>query len=738
MSLRSRDSDDRALTGEIDLAQILRVVAEKRWWILGPTLAAFLFALVFVNVVKPRYTAEARLLLENQQNYLPHAEKTERATEILPDAEAVQSQIQVLTSRDLARRVIKALGHQGDAEFDPLAKGMGFTTRALVLLGLARDPTQLSPEDRMLEVFADRLSVLSPTKTRVLTIEFSSHDPDLAAKAANAVADAYIELQRQAKRDNARSAAKTLASLVAELRKQVADAETRAEEFRVKSGLLVGSNNMTINAQHLSELNTQLSLASTAQADAQAKAKLLREMLRQNRIGDIPDVANNEVFRRLLEQRVTLRAQLALESKTLLPGHPRIKELQAQLADLDAQRRVAAERISRALENDARIAGSRVENLKQALDAQKQVVGSSEVDEVEMRELERTARLYKEQLESATAKYQEAVATENAEAAPADARIFQRALAPQLPSFPKKIPIVTFASLAALVLSLGMVVSGELLSGRARAPSFAAEAVEPREAPSLVERFPFRDIAGRFGFGDHAPDQGEHELPPVEAHEVHSEAEEAPPVEVANLEEALAEGEGGDLIIAAERRVADEREIIGGIDAARTMAPCVKVLAASLDASLVASTTILTLARGLSRRGRTVLIYADKNEALDGRLGLDDPMAIGLRELISGEADFEEAIYRDRNSRLHFIPPGAKGSVEAVETSLVLEALGQTYDFVVLSVDAAVEALKLAPMFDKVLLRDCGPAADELFDLLARSHDDVQLIEDAVSDAVAA
>ena len=216
---------------------------------------------------------------------------------------------------------------QGNDEFDPLARGMGLTTRTLVLLGLMRDPTQLSPEDRMLETFADKLNVLSPSKTRVLSIEFTSRNPDLAALGANAVADAYIEFQQQAKRDNARGAAKSLAALVAELRGHVADAEARAEDFRVKSGLLVGSNNTTINAQHLSDLNTQLSLSRTSQADAQAKARLLREMLRQNRIGDIPDVANNEVIRRLLEQRVTLRAQLALESRTLLPGHPRIKEL---------------------------------------------------------------------------------------------------------------------------------------------------------------------------------------------------------------------------------------------------------------------------------------------------------------------------------------------------------------------------------------------------------------------------
>ena len=44
---------------------------------------------------------------------------------------------------------------------------------------------------------------------------------------------------------------------------------------------------------------------------------------------------NSELMRRLSEQRVTLRAQLAEQSSTLLDNHPRIKELRAQLADLD-------------------------------------------------------------------------------------------------------------------------------------------------------------------------------------------------------------------------------------------------------------------------------------------------------------------------------------------------------------------------------------------------------------------
>ncbi|HYA81450.1 MAG TPA: GumC family protein, partial [Methylocystis sp.] len=414
--------------GEIDLAQIWRAVSAKRWWVIVPTLSAFVCAFLYVNVAKPRYTAEARLLLETQESFLPHADKTAHGPETAPDAEAVQSQLELLKSRDLARRAIRTLGLQGNEEFDPLAKGVGVVTRLLVMLGLARDPLQVSPEDRMLDVFADRLNVLSPLKTRVLGIEFTTRDPDLSARGANAVAESYLEFQQEAKRSSARDAAKTLSAIVAEMQRRVTEAETRVEEFRARSGLLLGANNTNINAQHLSDLNTQLSLARSAQADAQAKARLLKDMLRQSRIGDIPDVANNEVMRKLQEQRVTLRAQLALESRTLLPGHPRIKELEAQLADLDRQTRAAAERVARTLENEARIAGGRVENLTAALDEQKQIVGSSEANEAKLRELESQARVLKEQFENDEAKYQEASARENAQATPADARIIQRAL----------------------------------------------------------------------------------------------------------------------------------------------------------------------------------------------------------------------------------------------------------------------------------------------------------------------
>lgn len=681
-------SETEATTGEIDLSGIGRALARKRWWVIGPTLVAFIGAVAFVNLVKPRYTSDAKLLLENQDSFLTRVDKGERVSATEPDAEDVQSQIQLLTSRDLARRVIKQLGLQGNQEFDPLANGVGALTRVMVLLGIARDPTRMSPEDRILEKFGEKLSVLSPTKTRVLSIEFSSRDPDLAARGANAVADAYIEMQREAKRDLARSAAQSLATLVSDLHTRVAEAEAKVEDYRAKTGLLIGSNNTVIPTQQLGELNNQLSIARGAQADAQAKANLLRDMLRQNRIGEIPDVANNEVMRRIFEQRVALRAQLALESRTLLPQHPRIKELNAQLSDLDMQWRAAAERTAHTLENDARIASARVENLTRALEDQKRVAGAAGSEEVKLRDLERGARLLKDQLEAETAKYQEAVARERVKATPADARIIQRALAPQIPSFPKKIPITAFATLAAFILSAGAVVAGELLSGRARMSS--------------------RDFA-------------EEDAP-----------ETPPPASPAPVGPAPAGGPAPAKTIDKDWRRSDA-DALRRIESARAVSSCVKVLVTPCEAGGKPIETAIALGRSLARRGRTLLVAADAGvRSLDALVHSPGRTPKGLSDLLTGGADFTEAIHRDIGSRLHVMPGGVAEGAERDDLSLVVAAVAHTYDFVVFAASAA-QALDLAWHVDLAFVLGGDAAAEALRATLAEEGADAHLLEDAAS-----
>ena len=162
----------------------------------------------------------------------------------------------------------------------------------------------------------------------------------------------------------------------------------------------------------MGEINTQLNNARALKSDAESKARMIKEMLQSGKPIEASEVLNSELIRRLSEQRVTLRAQLAEQSSTLLDGHPRIKELKAQLADLDRQLREEAGKVSRSLENDARIAGGRVDGLSASLDQLKKQASSTNGQDVQLRALEREAKAQRDLLESYLAKYREANARE--------------------------------------------------------------------------------------------------------------------------------------------------------------------------------------------------------------------------------------------------------------------------------------------------------------------------------------
>src|ERR1700761_151344 len=469
---RARDPFDAAL----DLPALGSTLWRKRSRVLLPTVVVALLTLVVVQMITPRYSSEARVFLEERSNaYLrPDADKTIADPTI--DEEAVTSQAQIILSRDLALEVIKKLNLAKLPEFDPALAGVSPLRAVLGLFGFAKDPLSMTPEERVLQAYYDRLSVFPVEKSRIIDIDFLSEDPVLAAQVANAIADGYLERQRQAKEDQAKSAGQWLAGQIDTLRKNVENAEAKVEDFRAKANLLVGTNNTTLSAQQLGDLNAQLAAARAQKADAEAKAKMIRDMLRSGQPIESSDVLNSELIRRLAEQRVTLRAQLAEQSATLLDGHPRIIELKAQIADLDSQIRNEAETIARSFENDSKLAGARVDTLTASLDQLKDQAASTNGQDVQLRALERDAKSQRDLLESYLAKYREAAAHDTPDSTPADARVVSRATPSNVPAYPKKLPTILIATFATLMLSSGMIVTREIL---AAPPGMAPVRMEP-------------------------------------------------------------------------------------------------------------------------------------------------------------------------------------------------------------------------------------------------------------------
>ena len=757
-------------TGEIDLNALAAALRRRGRLLGGVALGACLLVAVIVNVITPRYTAQSQVLLEHQETFFTRPDRanfqaSEQAQQL--DPEAVASQVQLITSRDIARRAIKELHLEGNDEFD--AKLNPFE-RVLVLLGLEHDPAE-ARDTRIVTKFLEKLTVYSAPKTRVIAIEFTSRDPDLAARAANTVAALYLKEQSTAKRQTAQDTADALATQITDLRARLVKADDAREQYRLQTGLLAGSNNMTITGQQLADINTDLSKARSAQADSQAKAQMIRDLLRRGQAANVTEVINNDTVRRIAEQRAQVDGQLALESRTLLPGHPRIKALMSQAQEYERALKNAAKQAATTLENEATIAGSRVKNLETVLSQQKTLVGTANVDEVHLRALTRAADSLKEQLESSTTKYQEALARAASDATPSDARIIQSAMPPQDPSFPKKMPFIVFGTVAALVLAIGFVVAGELMG----APAVGVSRATPvREAPP-AEPVPVEGTVWDKPRGWHLGRRArEDDAPPLEEDlafapapaPVGSPARASRRPSVTRLRSLAAGGIMGGVVARLRRfgqSAAAERAELGhdgdadhdamlaqdqgvGWDAApatptrQTASPMGGPTSAAVSADdgsalaerIVAAHvpghglhvvaagvaaedagTLIDLARMLAEKGRSIIVDLDRSPA---KLAILTPSGmgsaadvaglIGLSELLVGDASFAEVIHRDHASRLHFIPTG-RLEADFRDFDLILDALTATYDFIVMLAPATPQseiARIMAPYADFVVL----------------------------------
>jgi len=656
-------------SGDLDLRAIGQTLVRKRGWIIVPTVLAAVLSIAAVNLVTPRYKSEARILIDGRENVFlrPSGERNEERNAL--DPEAVTSQVQLLLSRDLAREIIKKNKLAERPEFDPVLQGLSPLKSLLALLGIGRDPFSLTPEERVLDAYYDRFTAYAVDKSRVVVIEFQSRDPELAARVANSIADGYLVLQQGARQDQAKSASLWLSGEIENLRKKVADAESRVEDFRSKSSLFVGTNNTTLSNQQMGELNTQLNNARALKSDAESKARLIREMLQSGKPIEASEVLNSELIRRLSEQRVTLRGQLAEQSSTLLDGHPRIKELKAQLADLDRQLREEASKISRSLDNDSRIASGRVEGLSASLEQLKKQASSTNGQDVQLRALEREAKAQRDLLESYLAKYREANTRENIDAAPADGRIISRASVSNSPAYPKKLPIVLIATLATLMLSAGAIVTGELLR---------------MTAPRAVAALTLAPAAVRV---------------PVAAAPVAADPEPAPSTSAPDIVTGLTEIE----------RLADNLRQAGA--AARK----ITVLGSASNESI--TLTALTIARLIGRHAKVVVVDLAAASPTISAVSVD-PNAPGLAELMLGEASFSQVITKDRLSRVNLVNAGRPGSdrglLQSPRLGLAIDALLRVYDHVLLDAGTASDlpAELLTAQAQAVVVPDASMAAD--------------------------
>lgn len=710
------DAEERV---EIDVASILAALRRSLRWLLPLCIAVAVCAFVVLQIVPSRYRAESKVLIETSDMVYPGQARGAEEERALLDNEGVASQVELLMSRDLLRRVAKRLDLAAEPEFEAGGSG-GLVRDMLVALGVTRDPERNSDQERMLKVLYENLDVFRVDGSRVISVRYVSRDPELAARVANAIVEEYLNLQSSVKRETTDLAATALEPQVERLRKDVKEAQEKVEAWRSGQGLLLGADNQTLDQQQLGEVSTQLSDARAARSQAEARADLIRGQLRAGgSLESANEVLNSQLIQRLVERQVELRGRIAELSTTLLPNHPQIRALRSQLADFDRQIRQEAAKIAAGLENEAKIQQERVESLTRTLEELKTRAAKSNEDQIRLRELEREAQVKATQLDQLMTRYREADTRRNAPVLGADARVISRATVPLEPYWPKTGPIVGILTFVTFILGALVVVLGQFLSGRAFASVPLADDGDDNAPAGRDKAMPVPASLGASygGYASAAPSASYsgNWQPPATGNVTMEDADE--PLEPQG-EATPAKPKDQDLIAETRAHLAEAAADTGAASAAMQGEgdrPR-RVAVLSVDSDEASQGVAFRLVREAAEDGVLPLF-------LEVRPDLADPEAVpGFAELLEGSASFAGVIYRDAASRAHVIESGRRAIdddlAQGGRFELLMDAIDHTYDQVFFDlglIDDALISAQILAMADKVVVASGGsPAGPEL------------------------
>jgi uncharacterized protein involved in exopolysaccharide biosynthesis/Mrp family chromosome partitioning ATPase len=419
------------------------------------------------TLMPPRYTARAVLLLGSQgQQALSIGDGGSRIRLELPD---VATQSQMLYSQDLAQRVIDQLHLRDDEEFtrrplglrDRIAAISTDIAGALRWVGdVVKQPEvsvsldKRSDDDPVLRRFFKQLSVNPVERSFAISIEFTASSAARAADVANAVANAFVEMQVENKRKGAYEASNLLEKWLGDLRAEMAKAEGAVEDYRVTAGLMQSRKDETASDQQLAELNSQLLAARVARVKSEAQLEILNRSAGDG-IQALPDVLNSAVIQALRGQESRLVQQAAELSSAYGPAHPYILKVQSELDSVRGKIRDEIGRIAQSLRSEVAMAKSREQQLAAGVRQAEEHAGAQDNSAVRVHELQSEAEALRSVYSTVASRLVESRLQQ--QRATSDATVAVAAIAPDAPSFPKKLPAAVVGLVGFFVLGIAVV-----------------------------------------------------------------------------------------------------------------------------------------------------------------------------------------------------------------------------------------------------------------------------------------
>ncbi|BDC49330.1 hypothetical protein F183_A16460 [Bryobacterales bacterium F-183] len=184
---------------------------------------------------------------------------------------------------------------------------------------------------KALEAIHGALSVKLAGQTRIVDVAFESTSPSAAAEFTNQLTHSYREMVQGRRMAAARQTASFLES-------QIADRKAKADASQEKLTAYVKKHGMpSIDRESAAEMRLRDLQAALAQAEAaRAHDQSLYEEARKATAEAASDSNDHEALRNYRVRLMELRAKRAEAAQIYQPGHYKVKQLDAEIAEVDA------------------------------------------------------------------------------------------------------------------------------------------------------------------------------------------------------------------------------------------------------------------------------------------------------------------------------------------------------------------------------------------------------------------
>lgn len=469
------ESDIQQQEDEINLRDYLQVALRRKWIIIAFFVISVSIVAIKTFKATPIYQTTVQTLIDKENPNVVSFEEVLSTDGV--DTAFIQTQLKIIESRTLARRVIKALNLKENPEFKSDEKPKGFSLRGFLSSLLnkkrpeskSREADEIEEDSRLVSGYLSRLKAESVRNSRLVNISFEGAHPDIIKTIVNRHAREYIEKNLEMRFAASQDAVEWLQKQLYEKKGRVEKAENALQLYKEKMKIISVEDRQNIIVQKLEELNSTLTTARTTRIGLETLYNETKKFSGDpESIESISEVMNNPLIQQLKQNYVGLRTEITKLSDKYGGKHPNMIRMMAEAQELENRIRSEVNKIIRSIETDYKVAQAREESLSDALEEQKRVALDLNRKAIAYGTLKREAESERAMYDILLKRMRETDIT--GELKTSNIRIVDPAETPISPIKPKKRLNILLAAVVGLTLGVGLAFFLEYIDNTVKSP----------------------------------------------------------------------------------------------------------------------------------------------------------------------------------------------------------------------------------------------------------------------------